>query len=237
VLEHTRSDIPHSGKTDAKLLHDEKRALSNHAIRPVKADHRTAFRQLDKTANEREFSPVTMQHPVGSVIKYFPAPVFACIGVHSRFSISLSSCARLRRRRPIKSATIQKRHPRTKRGAIAGMPSHFVGGKRSVASGNMAGTCPVPTETCAELRMQPFVAPGTKGRTTSQAFFLTRHTPPAARISNITSSVSFTENRYHGYSFTDCTSFEIMRELGIRDALTTDAHFVEAGFVALLDQT
>ena len=41
----------------------------------------------------------------------------------------------------------------------------------------------------------------------------------------------------HGYSFTDSTSFEIMRELGIGDALTSDAHFVEAGFGALLDRT
>lgn len=38
----------------------------------------------------------------------------------------------------------------------------------------------------------------------------------------------------HGYSFTDCTSFVLMREMRIRDALTTDRHFVEAGFRALL---
>lgn len=40
-----------------------------------------------------------------------------------------------------------------------------------------------------------------------------------------------------GYSFTDCTSFEIMREPEMSDALTTDGHFVEAGFVALLERT
>ena len=38
----------------------------------------------------------------------------------------------------------------------------------------------------------------------------------------------------HTYSFTDCSSFVIMRELRIRAALTTDGHFAEAGFEPLL---
>lgn len=44
----------------------------------------------------------------------------------------------------------------------------------------------------------------------------------------------FRRHADHGYSFTDCTSFVLMRELRIRDALTTDRHFVEAGFRSLL---
>ena len=36
--------------------------------------------------------------------------------------------------------------------------------------------------------------------------------------------------RDKGFSFTDCTSFALMRELRMRTALTSDRHFVQAGF-------
>lgn len=36
------------------------------------------------------------------------------------------------------------------------------------------------------------------------------------------------------WSLTDCISFIIMQERGIRDALTADVHFQQAGFTALL---
>ncbi len=36
------------------------------------------------------------------------------------------------------------------------------------------------------------------------------------------------------WSFTDCLSFRVMAELSLRQALTKDAHFEAAGFVALL---
>ncbi len=35
------------------------------------------------------------------------------------------------------------------------------------------------------------------------------------------------------FSFTDCTSFVVMRELKLREALTTDRHFAQAGFTRL----
>jgi len=38
----------------------------------------------------------------------------------------------------------------------------------------------------------------------------------------------------HDWSFTDCLSFRVMAELHLREALTKDAHFEAAGFVALL---
>jgi uncharacterized protein len=44
----------------------------------------------------------------------------------------------------------------------------------------------------------------------------------------------FRRHADHDYSFTDCSSFVVMRELGLRRALTSDRHFSEAGFEALL---
>jgi len=36
------------------------------------------------------------------------------------------------------------------------------------------------------------------------------------------------------WSLTDCTSFAVMTERKLTDALTADVHFVQAGFKALL---
>lgn len=36
------------------------------------------------------------------------------------------------------------------------------------------------------------------------------------------------------WSLTDCVSFVVMKERGIKEALTTDHHFQQAGFAALL---
>jgi predicted nucleic acid-binding protein len=35
------------------------------------------------------------------------------------------------------------------------------------------------------------------------------------------------------FSFTDCTSFVVMRQLKLREVLTTDHHFAQAGFITL----
>jgi hypothetical protein len=37
-----------------------------------------------------------------------------------------------------------------------------------------------------------------------------------------------------GWGLTDCASFEVMREMRVTDALTSDHHFEQAGFVSLL---
>ena len=44
----------------------------------------------------------------------------------------------------------------------------------------------------------------------------------------------FVRHVAQGWSFTDCASFVVMRETHLREALTKDAHFREAGFTALL---
>jgi predicted nucleic acid-binding protein len=44
----------------------------------------------------------------------------------------------------------------------------------------------------------------------------------------------FLKHLDQSWSFTDCLSFCIMKELGLREALSTDAHFEQAGYVALL---
>jgi predicted nucleic acid-binding protein len=44
----------------------------------------------------------------------------------------------------------------------------------------------------------------------------------------------FERSSDHSWSFTDCSSFIIMRERKIMDALTFDHHFEQAGFRALL---
>lgn len=44
----------------------------------------------------------------------------------------------------------------------------------------------------------------------------------------------FRRHADHDYSFTDCASFVLMRELGLKQALTSDRHFKEAGFETLL---
>ncbi len=36
------------------------------------------------------------------------------------------------------------------------------------------------------------------------------------------------------WSLVDCTSFVVMQQLGIQQALTTDQHFEQAGFIRLL---
>lgn len=44
----------------------------------------------------------------------------------------------------------------------------------------------------------------------------------------------FLKHADQAWSFTDCLSFCIMKELRLREALTKDRHFEEAGFVVLL---
>ena len=62
--------------------------------------------------------------------------------------------------------------------------------------------------------------------------FRVEHVDPARFEST---KAYFRRHADHGYSFVDCSSFVLMRELRIRQAVTTDGHFREAGFEPLLD--
>jgi hypothetical protein len=44
----------------------------------------------------------------------------------------------------------------------------------------------------------------------------------------------FNERPDKEWSLTDCTSFVVMQEYGLTEALTSDHHFQQAGFTALL---
>ncbi len=46
--------------------------------------------------------------------------------------------------------------------------------------------------------------------------------------------IDFLKHADKDWSFTDCLSFAVMSRLRLRDALTKDGHFREAGFVPLL---
>ena len=84
---------------------------------------------------------------------------------------------------------------------------------------------------------------------------LVRHSHSAAAdfLRSVTTSESLqlhwvTPDRFHAaadffarhddkeWSFTDCMSFELMHELNVRDFFTTDLHFRQAGFNALLEK-
>ncbi len=72
------------------------------------------------------------------------------------------------------------------------------------------------------------------------AFFDRLQTSHACRLEWLeparfdTAKAFFLKHADQAWSFTDCVSFCIMKELRLRDALTKDGHFQKAGFVALL---
>ena len=77
----------------------------------------------------------------------------------------------------------------------------------------------------------------------SRAFLAELARDPRVEIVEITRSVVDAAvhlrdaRRDHDWGLTDCTSFIVMSERGISDALACDRHFVQAGFRALLSES
>ncbi|MFN3409164.1 MAG: type II toxin-antitoxin system VapC family toxin [Limisphaerales bacterium] len=73
-----------------------------------------------------------------------------------------------------------------------------------------------------------------------RAFMLhLRHLPlcevvPATRETFDQALALYHQHADKEWTLTDCASFVVMRERGLREALTQDRHFEQAGFVALL---
>jgi predicted nucleic acid-binding protein len=74
----------------------------------------------------------------------------------------------------------------------------------------------------------------------ASAFFETVFASAACRVEWMDPDASARTQRFflkhhdQDWSFTDCSSFCVMRALALHDALTTDAHFRQAGFNPLL---
>lgn len=56
----------------------------------------------------------------------------------------------------------------------------------------------------------------------------------ASRNSFLSGLTLYGQRLDKGYSLTDCISMQIMTQLGIREILTHDKHFIQEGFVILL---
>ena len=87
------------------------------------------------------------------------------------------------------------------------------------------------TLTLAKARINADVALALLNRI-EQSEAIVKETIDAARFA--AAKAYFRKHADHDYSFTDCSSFVLMRELRLAAALTTDRHFREAGFEVLL---
>ena len=81
---------------------------------------------------------------------------------------------------------------------------------------------------------------GTNGRATATHFVRSLRSDPDTIIVAATNQLIergfdlFAKRPDKEWSLTDCTSFVVMQEQGLAEALTADHHFEQAGFAALL---
>jgi len=78
------------------------------------------------------------------------------------------------------------------------------------------------------------------GRERAVSFIRSCHHTPNIRVVGLDTSLMhraldlYADHHDKDWGLTDCQSFLVMRDQGLMDALTTDEHFVQAGFRALL---
>jgi predicted nucleic acid-binding protein len=119
-------------------------------------------------------------------------------------------------------------------------PRDELHGRAREASAALAGARIVTSEGILTELLNSFAEGRRHLRTAaSNAVASLRSSPGVVIVPQTSSGFSeafrhYRERNDKGWSLTDCSSFPIMRQYGIDDALTHDKHFEQAGFNTLL---
>lgn len=111
-------------------------------------------------------------------------------------------------------------------------PAHVARDSALTAGRLLVTTDYVIDETLTLIRMRMGIAAAEAWWAQVEGSSRVRHEAIDALRAEKARAVMF-RHRDKRYSFTDCTSFVVMKDLRLRDALTTDRHFRQMGFRVL----